>query len=87
MTTAPLNTAEITPAINLVIDLVWADDVSFDEIKSRTGYPEGEVIKLMRRHLKPSSFRMWRKRVSGRASKHAKKLNPPSFDRHDKADD
>ncbi|MCE2517436.1 MAG: TIGR03643 family protein [Alphaproteobacteria bacterium] len=67
---------------NLVIDLAWADDVSFDEIKSRTGYTEGEVIKLMRRHLKPSSFRMWRKRVSGRATKHLRKRHPapPSFE-------
>lgn len=57
---------------NLVIDLAWADDVSFDEIKARTGYAEGDVIKLMRRSLKPSSFRMWRKRVSGRQTKHQK---------------
>ena len=67
---------------HLVIDLAWADEVSFDEIKSRTGYAEGEVIRIMRRHLKPSSFRMWRRRVSGRATKHRRKLTPlpPSFD-------
>jgi len=32
--------------------------------------PEKEVIKVMRRSLKPSSFRLWRKRVSGRKTKH-----------------
>lgn len=60
---------------NLVIDLAWADEVSFDEIKSRTDYAEKDVITLMRRSLKPSSFRMWRKRVSGRGTKHQKKFN------------
>ena len=57
---------------NLVIDLAWADEVSFDEIKERTGFAEKDVITLMRRSLKPSSFRMWRKRVSGRITKHRK---------------
>jgi uncharacterized protein (TIGR03643 family) len=28
----------------------------------------------MRREMKPSSFRMWRKRVSGRVTKHRKLL-------------
>ena len=62
------------PKLDLIIDLAWADEVSFDEIKSRTGYAEKDVIRIMRRHLKPSSFRMWRKRVSGRVTKHQKRL-------------
>ena len=62
------------PDIDLVIDLAWADEVSFDEIHQRTGLVEKEVILIMRRHLKPSSFRMWRKRVSGRVTKHQKKF-------------
>lgn len=62
------------PKLDLVIDLAWADEVSFDEIKSRTGCAEKDVIRIMRRHLKPSSFRMWRKRVSGRVTKHQKRL-------------
>ena len=62
------------PKLDLVIDLAWADEISFDEIKLRTGYAEKEVILIMRRHLKPSSFRMWRKRVSGRVTKHQKRL-------------
>ena len=70
----PPQNPEIDPNINLVIDLAWADEVSFDEIKSRTGFAEKDVIKIMRRHLKPSSFRMWRKRVSGRVTKHQKRL-------------
>ncbi len=55
-----------------VIELAWADEVSFDAIKRQTGLAEADVIKLMRRSLKPSSFRLWRARVSGRKSKHDK---------------
>lgn len=55
-----------------VIELAWADEVSFDAIKRQTGMAEADVIKLMRRSLKPSSFRLWRARVSGRKSKHDK---------------
>lgn len=58
--------------VNSVIRMAWADRVTFDEIKQRTGLPEAEVIKVMRKHLKPSSFRLWRKRVTGRITKHRK---------------
>ena len=64
--------------IGEVIALAWADEVSFDEIKKRLGLSEPEVIDVMRRHLKPSSFRMWRKRVSGRKTKHRKLLQAES---------
>lgn len=57
-----------------VIALAWADQVSFDDIKRQTGLPEADVIKMMRQNLKPGSFRLWRKRVSGRKAKHAKRL-------------
>jgi uncharacterized protein (TIGR03643 family) len=60
--------------INDIIRMAWADDVSFDKIKKERGVVEAEVIKIMRRNLKPSSFKLWRKRVSGRGSKHEKRL-------------
>jgi uncharacterized protein (TIGR03643 family) len=53
-----------------IVAMAWDDETSFDNILAQSGLPEGEVIKIMRGHMKPSSFRMWRKRVSGRASKH-----------------
>lgn len=59
-----------------LVELAWADDVSFDVIKDQTGMSEAEVIRVMQSALKPSSFRLWRKRVSGRKSKHAKKMRP-----------
>ncbi len=67
---------------NLVIDLAWADEISFDEIKSRTGFAEKDVITLMRRRLKASSFRMWRARVSGRHTKHQKRFEDKRHHHH-----
>ena len=62
---------------NAVVRMAWEDRTTFDQIKERTGLSEAEVIKLMRRELKPGSFRLWRKRVSGRITKHRK-----LFERH-----
>jgi uncharacterized protein (TIGR03643 family) len=53
-----------------IIEMAWEDRTSFDVIKLQYGLSEQEVIKLMRREMKPSSFRMWRKRVQGRKTKH-----------------
>ena len=64
--------------ISEIIALAWDDETSFDAIKLQTGLSEGEVITLMRQNMKPSSFRMWRKRVSGRTAKHQKKMRQPS---------
>lgn len=60
--------------ISRVIRYAWEDRTSFEEIEKRTGLREGEVIEVMRRELKPSSFRLWRKRVSGRVTKHRRLL-------------
>ena len=62
---------------NAVVRMGWEDRTTFDQIKERNGLSEAEVIKLMRRELKPGSFRLWRKRVSGRITKHRK-----LFERH-----
>lgn len=55
-----------------IIRMAWEDRTTFDEIREKTGYTEADVIKVMRHEMKPSSFRMWRKRVTGRATKHRK---------------
>jgi len=52
--------------------MAWEDRTSFEGIRRKTGFVEADIIKLMRRDLKPSSFRLWRKRVSGRKTKHEK---------------
>jgi len=58
-----------------IVAMAWDDETSFDDIKAQSGLEEQEVIKIMRAHMQPSSFRMWRKRVSGRASKHKAKMS------------
>lgn len=57
-----------------IVAMAWDDETSFDDIKAQTGLSESEVILIMRGNMQPSSFRMWRKRVSGRASKHKARL-------------
>ncbi|MDC0267785.1 TIGR03643 family protein [bacterium] len=59
--------------IDEVIQMAWCDKTSFEEIQSLTGYSEPETITIMRKRLKPRSFRLWRKRVSGRIAKHREK--------------
>ncbi len=53
-----------------MIRLAWADRVTFEEIEAQTGLNEAAVIRFMRRHQTPETFRRWRKRVHGRATKH-----------------
>ena len=55
-----------------VIGMAWADRISFEEIKKKTGLNEKEVIKIMRTNLKRKSYLLWRKRVRGRSMKHRK---------------
>jgi uncharacterized protein (TIGR03643 family) len=59
--------------IDRVIEMAWEDRTPFEAIEVQFGLSEKEVITLMRRQLKPSSWRMWRKRVQGRATKHGAK--------------
>ena len=59
---------------NWIIWAAWADRITFEEIQTKTGKTEAEVIKIMRRSLKPVSFRLWRKRVNQKSIKHRKKF-------------
>ncbi|NEQ96134.1 MAG: TIGR03643 family protein [Cyanothece sp. SIO2G6] len=60
-------------AIDRVVEMAWEDRTPFDAIAHQFGLQEKEVIALMRRHMKASSFKMWRKRVTGRQTKHGKR--------------
>lgn len=65
---------DLDPAtIDRVIEMAWEDRTPFSAIELQFGLAEKQVIGLMRRHMKSSSFKMWRRRVSGRATKHLKK--------------
>ena len=55
-----------------VIEMAWEDRTPFYAILLQFGLKEQDVITLMRREMKPSSFKMWRARVQGRKTKHSK---------------
>ncbi len=59
-----------TKDIDRVIGMAWEDRTPFDAIKAQFGLAEKDVIELMRREMKRSSFVMWRERVTGRKTKH-----------------
>ena len=59
--------------IDRIVEMAWEDRTTFDAIRVQFGISESEVIRIMRQEMKPSSFRMWRKRVQGRKTKHAEK--------------
>ena len=59
--------------IDNIIKLAWCDKTSFEKIKRIHGITESEVIKIMRKYLRPRSFKLWRARVNGRTRKHEKK--------------
>lgn len=56
--------------LSRIIEMAWEDRTPFEAIAQQYALKEADVIKLMRKELKPSSFKRWRARVSGRATKH-----------------
>ena len=63
----PLTLADISR----IIEMAWEDRTPFEAIDLQFGLNESAVVALMRQQMKPSSFRMWRKRTAGRVTKHA----------------
>ncbi len=59
--------------IDRIIEMAWEDRTTFDAIKLQFGISEQETIEIMRSEMKQSSFKMWRARVQGRSTKHAKR--------------
>ena len=60
--------------LNRLIEMAWQDRTTFDTIFELYGLTENQVKKKMRTLMKRSSFKMWRKRVQGRSTKHKKKV-------------
>lgn len=58
--------------INRIIEMAWEDRTTFEAIEAQFGLTEKEVIKLMKREMKLSSWKLWRARVQGRKTKHQK---------------
>ena len=62
--------------VSRIIEMAWEDRTPFEAITTLYGLNETQVVNLMRKEMKPSSFKMWRKRMSGRETKHLKLRNP-----------
>ena len=56
--------------LSRIIEMAWEDRTPFEAIETLYGLNESQVIDLMRKEMKPSSFRMWRKRMANRETKH-----------------
>ena len=65
--------------IDRIIEMAWEDRTPFDAIELQFGLKENDVRKIMRTSLKESSFKMWRKRVTGRKTKHVQKSESTRF--------
>ena len=62
--------------VNRIVEMAWEDRTPFEAIEATYGLSEPQVIKLMRQALKPTSFKRWRARVSGRKTKHEQLRSP-----------
>jgi uncharacterized protein (TIGR03643 family) len=67
--------------ISRIIEMAWEDRTPFEAIEAQFGLNESAVVRLMRSEMKSSSFKMWRKRMNSRTTKHAA-LRDESVTRH-----
>jgi uncharacterized protein (TIGR03643 family) len=58
--------------IDRIIEMAWEDRTPFEALEKQFKIKENDVRKIMRSNLKESSFKLWRKRVKGRKTKHQK---------------
>ncbi len=68
-------------SISRIVEMAWEDRTAFEAIAAQFGLNESTVVALMRRQMRPSSFRMWRKRMAARTTKHVA-LRGAVFIRH-----
>ena len=65
--------------IDRIIEMCWEDRTPFESIEFQFGLKEKDAIKIMRKHLKRKSFKVWRERVNGRNTKHMRLKNSSRF--------
>jgi len=46
-----------------IIEMALSDHISFQQIETQFGIKEKDVKRLMKKNLKESSYKVWRKRV------------------------
>ena len=62
--------------LSRVIEMAWEDRTPFEAIENSYGLSEKDVIKLMRSEMRSASFKLWRKRVTGRKTCHEQLRSP-----------
>ena len=62
--------------LSRIIEMAWEDRTPFEAIQREFGLDESAVMGLMRQNMKPSSFKLWRERVTGRKTKHLQLRSP-----------
>ena len=67
--------------IDRIIEMAWEDRTTFEAIEAQFGLKQQDVIKLMRKEMKHSSFKMWRERTKGRTTRPGELLLPVSLER------
>ena len=67
--------------LNRIIEMGWEDRTAFEAIEAQFGINQDGVIKIMRANLKRNSFKLWRERTHGQATKHLK-LRSEDVTRH-----
>ncbi|RAP31856.1 TIGR03643 family protein [Candidatus Marinamargulisbacteria bacterium SCGC AG-410-N11] len=70
--------------LNDVIGMAWCFKTSFESIQHHTQLSEDKVKKLMKKKLKPSSYRLWRKKIKKRKQKHNNRFLEKSYPRHER---
>ena len=65
--------------IDRIIEMCWEDRTPFESIEFQFGLKEKDAIKIMRKHLKRKTFKVWRERVSGRNTKHMRLKDSSRF--------
>ena len=63
-------TTLLSEDLDRIIEMAWEDRTPFEAIEFQFGLSEPQVISVMRQQMKASSFKLWRRRVSGRKTKH-----------------
>ena len=70
------NTEYSPEDLSRIIEMAWEDRTPFEAIENLYGLNQHQLIELMRKELKRSSFELWRKRTTGRTTKHLKLRSP-----------
>jgi len=62
--------------LSRLIEMAWEDRTPFEAILKNFHLDESSLMRVMQKNLRPSSYRLWRKRVKEKSVKHLKLRSP-----------